>query len=83
MLARHSSSCGVGVILDKMALPPPNGALPCIGCGVSSAWAGAVSQGYLVCGNSGRSNQTLSMRAFVLHRLDVRVHPFTKSQRTW
>ena len=38
---------------------------------------------YLACGNSGRSNQTLSIRAFVLHRLGVSVHPFTKSQRTW
>src|SRR5262249_25995549 len=35
------------------------------------------------CGNSGRSNQTVSMRVFVLHRFDVWVHPFTKSHRTW
>ena len=36
-----------------------------------------------VCGNSGRSSQTVSMRVFVLHRFDVWVHPFTKSHRTW
>ena len=42
-----------------------------------------VRQGYLVCGNSGRSNQTVSIRTFVLHRFDVWVHPFTKFQRTW
>jgi hypothetical protein len=42
-----------------------------------------VRHGYLVCGNSGRSNQTVSIRGFVLHRFDVWVHPFTKFQRTW
>ena len=38
---------------------------------------------YLECGNSGKSNQTVSILAFVLHRFGVCVHPFTKSQRTW
>src|ERR671936_73104 len=37
--------------------------------------------GYRACGNSGRSNQTVSIRAFVLQILGVRSHPFTKSQR--
>jgi hypothetical protein len=38
---------------------------------------------YLACGNSGRSSQTESIRAFVLHRFEVWVQPFTKFQRTW
>ncbi len=41
------------------------------------------SPGYRACGNSGRSNQTLSIRAFVLQILGVRIHPFTNCQRTW
>jgi len=49
---------------------------------VMVSWS-AGRPGYRVCGNSGRSNQTLSIRAFVLQILGVWVHPFTKSHRTW
>ena len=46
-------------------------------------WRRDIQWVYLECGNSGKSNQTVSILAFVLHRFGVCVHPFTKSQRTW
>jgi hypothetical protein len=53
------------------------------GAQITSATPPSTTIAYRACGNSGRSNQTVSIRAFVLHRLGVSVHPFTKSQRTW
>src|SRR5262249_21652279 len=38
---------------------------------------------YLLCGNSGRSSQTESIREFVLRMFGVCVHPLTKFHRTW